>query len=498
MNKRKKAAVIGAGLGGLAAAVRLSKLGFEVKVFEKQLNPGGKAGELTINGFRFDLGPSLLTMPDIIEDLFSFAGESVSDYLQIKKAKISCKYFYNDGKKINAYSDTNKFINEVAEVTGIAKEILENYLDYTKRIYDISGELFLKKSFYNPSILLSGKALKALLNLKQLDLFRSMHKANEVKLANDYAVKLFDRYATYNGSNPYEAPATLNIIPHVEHNLGTFYCKGGIYAITKAIYKLAEKIGTKFFFNTEIEKIKLENKTVKGIEYKQNGEIKTEEFDFVISNADVNFTYSHLLNDNKTRIAKRYKKLEPSSSAVVFYWGIQGIHKELNAHNIIFSEDYRKEFHQIFKDRKVPDDPTIYIYISSKFNEEDSPQNSENWFVMINSPYNKGQNWQEQIKNTRKQIFEKINKVLNIDIKSKILFEQILDPLSIEKNMNSSFGSLYGISSNSRFAAFLRQQNKSSTYKHLYFTGGSAHPGGGIPLVLLSAKITVDLIENYE
>jgi phytoene dehydrogenase-like protein len=210
----------------------------------------------------------------------------------------------------------------------------------------------------------------------------------------------------------------------------------------------------------------------------------------------VNYTYQKLLPDLKSRSKKKYKKLEASSSALVFYWGVKGIYPNMKAHNILFSKNYANEFNDLFEKKIIHDDPTIYIYISSKHNSTDAPPDHENWYVMINAPYNIAQNWDAELIRLKKIITEKIMSVTGIDLKDKIVFENTLTPLDIETQTSSSRGSLYGISSNNKYAAFLRQKNKSTDLHGLYFCGGSAHPGGGIPLVILSGKIAADLIKR--
>lgn len=267
---------------------------------------------------------------------------------------------------------------------------------------------------------------------------------------------------------------------------------GGIYSITNALKNLAEKKGVIFHFNSNVEEIILRNKTAVGINV--NGD--KIPFDKVISNIDVNITFKNLLNDINTFESKRYKKLKPSLSGVVFYWAVDNQFPQLETHNIIFSEDYKKEFEQLTKQKIIPDEPTIYIYISSKLNPDDAPKGKENWFVMINVPYDNGQNWQKGISDARKNVINKINKVLNTNIEQNILFEKILTPKELEEKTAAYRGSIYGISSDKRTSAFLRQQNKSRTIKNLYFCGGSVHPGGGIPLVILSGKIVSDIIQS--
>jgi len=491
---RKKIAIIGAGLGGLAAALRLRILGYDVDVYEQNSFVGGKAGQIEENGFRFDTGPSLLTMPFVLEELFSTAGENIENHITLKQPEVTCKYFYPDSTIISAYADITKFATEIENKTLDNAISVKRYLNYCEKIYKLSSALFLFKSFTEKKNFFSLSALKTFFNIKSLDTNRTMHEANSKFFKDAKIIQLFDRYATYNGSNPYKAPATLNIIQHVEYNLGGFISLDGIHSIPKAIKNVTDKKGVQFFLNTKVEKIIHSNSVVKGI--KING--KTIDYDIVVSNSDVENTYRYLLGDTKSKTAKRYSTIEKSTSAIVFYWGVEGLHQNLEVHNILFSCNYKIEFDELFEKNKTPNDPTIYIYISSKFKEDDAPKGHENWFVMINAPYNKNQNWYEEVKKVREIIINKISTRLDIDINSKIKFEKVLTPVDIEKQTSSIGGSIYGISSNNRMAAFLRQQNRSKNYKGLYFCGGSAHPGGGIPLVLLSGKITADLINKYE
>lgn len=496
---KKRVAVIGAGLGGLTSALILAKKNFAVKVFEMNEKPGGKANSLRLNNFRFDTGPSLITMPFVLEEIFRSAGYELSYYLKLKKLDIVCKYFYPDKTIVNAYSDLEKFSVEIENKTNDNSESLIKYLRYCKRIYDLTTDIFLLNSPTDIKNLLSAKSFKSLLNFKSIDVFRTVDEANKSFFKDPRTVQLFNRYATYSGSNPYSAPATLNTIQHVEYGLGSYICEGGVYNIVAVFSKLCKESGVEFQFNTKVKKITLDGNQVSGIEYQnENKETMAENFDIVISNADVNSTYKNLLGDSSSPAAKRYQSLEPSLSAIVFYWGIKGNYPKLETHNIIFSSDYRKEFYEIFDLKKCPTDPTIYIYISSKFNKEDAPAGFENWFVLVNAPYIAGQNWKEEVERTRKTVIDKINSVLKIDLNTLIVQEDILTPEKIESQTGSRLGSIYGISSNSRSAAFMRQQNRSKKYKSLYFCGGSAHPGGGIPLVLLSGKLAAEEIFKIE
>jgi len=486
--------VIGSGLGGLSAAIRLAYAGYDVTVYEKNPTPGGKARSIEQSGFRFDTGPSLITMPFVINELFESVGENPVDWLTLNKLTNLCKYFYPDGTVLNAYSDREKFAVEIEANTTEKRDALYKYLAYCKTIYDLTADIFLFKDLYSARTYSNFKAFKTLLKLPKIDSFRTMNNANRSFFNDERIIQLFNRYATYNGSDPYKCPATLNIISHVEYSIGGYYASGGMYSLTDALYRLALKKGVKFRFNTNVEKIITHGNNVKGI-ITGGSEILS---DGVISNADVYSTYGKLLNDDKSSAARKYNKLEPSSSALVFYWGVNIASHKLETHNILFSGDYKKEFEEIFDKKVYPADPTIYIYISSKFSQGDAPSGKENWFVMINAPNCASSNAKVQMskEGIKQVILSKIKVLTGYDIRDKIETESIMRPQDIEEQTGSFGGSIYGISSNSRNAAFLRQQNMSKLYKGLYFTGGSAHPGGGIPLVILSGKITAEKIIN--
>jgi phytoene desaturase len=302
-------------------------------------------------------------------------------------------------------------------------------------------------------------------------------------------VQIFDRYATYNGSSPYLAPATLNVISHLEIAKGAYYPEGGMVAITNALVKLAKDIGVEFKFSSPVREIVIERNVIKGLRTNSG----VQQFDVVISNMDVYNSYKKLM-PNVKRPEKTLKQ-EKSSSAVIFYWGIKKEFKELGLHNILFSENYKEEFETIFSKKSIYKDPTIYINITSKHTPEDAPAGSENWFTMINVPNNSGQDWDALVKETRVSMIKKINRILKTDIEKYIECEMTLDPRLVESRTSSAFGAIYGNASNNKFAAFLRHANFSSTVKNLYFCGGSVHPGPSIPLCLLSAKITTELVE---
>jgi len=482
-----KAIVIGAGIGGIATSIRLAKKGYEVEVYEQNSYAGGKLSVFQQDGFRFDAGPSLFTLPELVDELVALQAEGSQIDFPYKKLDESCRYFWEDGKKLTAFTNPEKFGAEVEKILDVPSEVVVNYIKNAEFKYEKSAKIFLEKSLHKRATFLSKEILPALLNVYKFDLFDSMNQVNQSKLKHPKLVQLFNRFATYNGSDPYQASGILTSIANLELNRGTFYPENGMYQITDTLYKVAESLNVKFHFNARVDKIAVEDKKTVGI-YSNEKMIPT---DLVVSNMDVHPTYKKLLADQKQ--PDTILKQERSSSALIFYWGMDKEFKELGLHNIFFSEDYKKEFHHIFKSKTIASDPTVYVNITSKHSPSDAPQGMENWFVMVNVPSNNGQDWDRLIPEIKDAVITKLDRMLGADLASHIKTESLLEPRSIESKTSSYQGALYGSSSNNRYSAFLRHPNFHQKIKGLYFSGGSVHPGGGIPLCLLSAKIIDDL-----
>jgi len=485
----KNAIVIGAGVGGLAAAVRLACNGYKVTVIEANNFIGGKINSKTVNGYRFDMGPSVFTGPLYIKELYDLCGEDFSEF-KYKKLSHSFSYFYPDGTHFHLSSDKETLLNQLSENLNEDKNVLKKYLKKSEENYKAISPLFIETSLHRPKHLLNKKLIKALLNIPKYKLNSTMDEENKMTFKNPKTIQLFNRYASYNGSNPYQAPAMLNMIQHLELNIGPFLPEKGMIQIVDSIYDLAIKKGVEFKLNEPVTKINIENKKIKGV---TTGKGKYDA-DIVISNMDITFTYEKLMPEMK----KPLKTLsqEKSSSAIVFYLGIKKEFKELGVHNIFFTEDYKKEYDDIFKYKIQNNDPTIYINITSKEIKTDAPEGCENWFVMTNSTINTEQNWEEEVKKVRRNIITKINRTLKTDIERLITHEEVMHPGSIEEKYSNKSGSIYGNASNNKYATFYRHANFSKDIKGLYFVGVTVHPGGGIPLALNSAKIAIDCLKE--
>jgi phytoene desaturase len=445
-------------------------------------------------GYTFDTGPSLFTQPQNLEELFVDCGKKLQDYLQYKSLPISCTYFFNeDGKNstITAYTNQDKFAQELISKLGEKPTALSTYLGNAQKLYTKIGTVFLNFSLHKASTWWHKRIISALRVVKWQYLFQDLNTWNKKHFVHKHTVQIFNRFATYNGSNPYRTPAMMSMIPHLELTEGTYHAQGGMRSIADALYKLCVDLGVTFHFEQQVQEIIIDHGKACGI--KLSG--KYIEADVVISNCDVYLTYKKLLRNDT--LAQKVLKQERSSSGVIFYWGIKKEFKQLGLHNIFFQDAYEQEFKEIFDEKIIGDNaPTIYVNISSKEQAEHAPQGCENWFVLLNVPSTADIDWEVAVQKLRLQVLDRLSLFLGEDIASLIECEDVLDPLKIEQKTSSYLGSLYGTASNNRFASFLRQANFSKHYKDLYFVGGSVHPGGGIPLCLKSALITANLIKQ--
>jgi phytoene desaturase len=492
MGENKKVArIIGSGIAAIAASIRIAKKGYEVHVHEGNSYPGGKLSEIKLGEYRFDAGPSLFTLPENVDALFELCGENPRDHFNYIKKNESCRYFWEDGKCLTAHSSIDKFVSEAEINLGESAQAIRSHLSLAKKQYDSTSEFFLESSLHRLKTYFKLSIFKTILALPSLRLLSTMHGVHSKRFRTSHMVQLFDRYATFNGSSPFKAPGTLCMIPHLEFGIGTFLPSKGMVDITNSLVALAKRQGVYFHFDEKVTRIISNKKRANGLLVEKNNKDVLLNSDVVISNMDVTPTYRKLLPylPEPSKILSQ----EPSSSALIFYWGIKGKFSELNLHNILFSKDYKSEFDCLFNSKTLTADPTVYINITSKDLPQDAPNNSENWFVMINVPSNNGQDWDLFRERARQLIIDKIYRLFGRDISSLIECEDYLDPRRIESRTSSEKGSLYGSSSNSAFSAFLRHPNQKAL-KNLYFCGGSAHPGGGIPLCLLSARIVSDAI----
>lgn len=487
----RKAIVVGAGLGGLSAAACLASKGWEVEVYEAAKVPGGKAGVSIRDGFTFDTGPSLLTLTEVFDELFSRCGEQRAEHLKFVSLPRITAHFWGDGSLVQTSSDADFLAGQLESAFGEKPASLHSYLAHERRVWDVTTPIFLERSLHRLATYLSPEGLRGIRSLGRIDAFTTMHRLHEHFFKDPRSVQLFDRLATYNGSSPYLTPGTMSIIAHAEYGKGGYAVRGGIRAIPREIEALARRRGASFSYSARVERIVLESGKARGVVLSGGVERRA---DIVVCNVDASSAYDSLMPGMEgDPLARRYRRREPSSSGIVFLWGIGTSFPELLVNNIFFSDDYRAEFDAIFRDLRCPADPTVYVNITCKIDASDAPAGCENWFVLVNAPADSGQDWEAERARVKAAVLARITRVLGRDIESLIRTEEILTPPDIRERTGSARGSLYGISSNSALSAFLRHPNRHPRIECLYFCGGSVHPGGGMPLALRSGMICAEL-----
>lgn len=474
-----QAVVIGAGIGGLAVSCLLAKKGYSVTVIERTERVGGKLSEFTEGGFRFDTGPSLLTMPFVLEKLYADCGAKMSDHLELVPLHPICRYVYPDGTVFDCSHDVKQTVASIRTFAGADADAYEGFLRYSENLYKRTANAFL----FNKLSKWADLKNVNFFDLLRIDAFTTVSDRVDATFKTPYLRQFFKRFTTYNGSSPYLAPATLNVIPYVELVQGGYYVKGGLYSIATSLHKLAESLGVRFEFNQTIQQIDVEEGVAMGVDGRR--------FDIVVSNSDSTDTYTRLLPDSvvsKPRKAS-FSAIEPSCSGFVLMLGLDTTYPQLAHHNIFFSENYEKEFQEIFKRKRLPEDPTIYIANTSYSDPDHAPEGGSNLYILVNAPYTApGQDWESLKETYADHIIRILRLKLDGGIQSHIKVKHVITPADFEQRYRSNKGSIYGTSSNSRYAAFLRPRNASPLVKGLYLVGGSTHPGGGIPLCILSAN----------
>lgn len=490
----RRAVVIGAGVGGLCAAIRLASIGWQVTVLEQNEAVGGKMSQVSDSGFRWDTGPSVITMRHVLEDTFAAAGRRLDDYLTLLPVDPLTRYFWPDGAQLDASADVETMAARVAEISPDDVDGYRRYLEYASEIHRVTGPVFIYDKPPRPSSFLRVRPLDWL----KADPLRTMDSAIRSHVKSSHLRQFLGRFATYVGGSPYRAPATLNVIAHIELSGGVWYPQGGIYAIASALEKLATELGVEIRTGCPAASIVIEHDRAAGVLLRSGERLNA---DAVVSNLDVSATYSQLL-PRESRFAARLARLqrqEPSCSGFIMLLGVDASHEALAHHNIFFSSDYSHEFRQIFQDGTVPDEPTVYIAITAKTDETHAPAGCENWFVLVNVPaLLPSHDWPAQAPRYRDLVLSRIAE-FGFDIRDKIRTEHILTPPDLERLTGAYRGALYGASANSRWTAFRRPHNRCPDLRGLYFAGGTTHPGGGVPMVALSGKIAASLIiEDFE
>lgn len=496
--------VIGAGIGGLSAAIHLAARGQRVLVLERNPVVGGKMAEVREGGFRWDTGPSVVTMRPVLEDLFAAAGRRLEDYLDLVPVDPLTRYFYPGGASLDICRDLPRTLEGIAR---FERRDVEGYLAFladAARLERITAPVFTHGP--PPSLASLGRlpladALRAApFAMQTLDaLIRRRVRSPELR-------QILGRFATYVGSSPYRASAMLAVIAQVELCAGVWYPRGGVYAIARALEQLASEVGVELRTGVEVTQIACSHDTGSGRrpKLKASGVVLADGTRLparaVIANLDVATVYERLLPPEQPfrRRLARLERREPSCSGFALLLGVEGQHPALAHHNIFFSADYRREFEQVFRRGLPPDDPTIYVAITSRTDAGHAPPGCENWSVLVNVPAADGRfDWAARREEYAGLVLERLAE-RGFDLRGRLRVRKVIAPPDLERMNGARRGALYGASFNGPLAVFARPGNRCPEVDGLYFVGGTTHPGGGVPLVVLSGRLVAGMVSGVE
>jgi diapolycopene oxygenase len=486
----KKAIVIGAGLGGLSAAVHLTSSGFDVEIFEKNDKVGGKLNVMEMEGFTFDLGPSILTLPHIFEDLFSHAGRDIYDYVKFTEVVPHWGNFFEDGTVIDLTPDTRLMEKELAKLPGDESRGFYKFMEYSRDLYQIMEEGYFPQGLETLGEIIHHYGIPR--TLTRFDMFRTMNQGVRRFIRNDKLVDILDYFIKYVGSSPYDAPALLNLIAYAQFGYGLWYVEGGMYNLARAIEDLARELDIKIHLNTEVKSIVAQGNRVTGV---KDNKGKESSADIVVSNMEVVPAYRDLLSED-TEFHKKYDKFEPACSGFVLHLGVKTIYPELRHHNFFYSKNSRKHFDTIFHSRTLSQDPTIYLVAPCKTDPDQAPEGCEVIKILPHIPYLKDENpfTQEEYSAYRDIVLDKLERMGLKDLRKNVVCELQWTPEDILQRYYSHKGAIYGVLSDKRKNYGFKTPRKSEKYNNLYFVGGSVNPGGGMPMVVFSGKKAAEVI----
>ncbi len=492
-NRQKKIIVIGAGLGGMSAAISLASAGFHVTVFEKNDKVGGKLNVLRENGFSFDLGPSILTLPHMFVSLFSRAGKDLFDYVSLRPLDPQWRNFFEDGKTFDLFFDTEKMIDELRRFDSSAEAGFLSFLEYSERQYTIIEKGYFKHGL---DTIRDFMRFYPIGDVVHFDLLRTMHQGVSHYIGNKQIADVMDFFIKYVGSSAYDAPGFMNLMPTIQFKYKLWYVDGGMYGLAEAMNKLMEETGVAVHLNTEISEIINNGRTVSGVRA-CTGE--TFDADYVVSNMETIPAYERLLNEDRAFLRK-FDRFEPACSGVIIDLGVKCRYPQLAHHNFFFSGDQKKHFKTVFRKKLLPDDPTVYLVAASRTDPTVAPEGCETIKILPHIPYINEQKpyTRQDYEAFRDRILDKLERMGLTDLRKNIIYDHMWTPYDIQERYYSNKGSIYGVVCD-RFRNFaLKTPKQSVKYGNLFFTGGSVNPGGGMPMVVLCGQNVCDKLIEYD
>lgn len=493
VESKRRVVVIGAGLGGASAAIMLARKNFQVTLLEKNQHVGGKLNQLQEKGFSFDLGPSIFTLPHIFRPIFEGDGKRLEDYINLQRLDLQWRNFFEDGTVVDLWEDADKMRAELARFGPQVFEEYTRFLAYSRRQYQILENGYLNKGLDSFREFLKFYGWR---DARDLDYMRSMSGSIYKRLKNSYLRDIFEYFIKYVGSSALDSPAFMNLMPNIQMEYGMWYVSGGLYQLAHAFRKRLDEVGVELMLGCEVVEIERDGKTVTGVTAKDStGCIRSFQADYVVSNMEVIPAMKNLLHAPASTMRK-FKRFEPACSGIVVHLGLDRTYPQLAHHNFFYSTDLHAHFRRVFREKKLPDDPTLYVVAPTRTDPSQAPEGCDNIKILPHIPpidENKPYTQADYI--ALKEIcIDKLERMGLTDLRKHIVVEDFWTPLDIAARYASNRGAIYGVVCDRRRNFAFKAPKKSSQFHNLFFVGGSVNPGGGMPMVSLSGQHVARMI----
>ena len=485
--------VIGAGLGGISAAISLKAAGYDVEVFEKNSQIGGKLNVMEKDGFTFDLGPSIFTLPQFFQDLFERAGKKMEDYVQLDAVTPHWRNLFENKPTIDLYQEEDLMRRELDKLPGEPEahwREFKAFLTYGREQYDIVNDGYFDKGLDNLWEFISYYKLKLLGG--KIDYKNSMSESIHQRLSDPQLRMIFEYFIKYVGSSAMDSPGYMNLMPMIQFDYGLWYVRGGMYNLAKGLGRLMEEMGIPIHLNADVEAIEKAGKQVTGIRM-TDGTVHPS--DIIVSNMEVIPAYKKLLNE-PVSFTRKLEKFAPACSGIVLHIGTDKPFPQLAHHNFFYSEDQHKHFDTVFHKKQLPQDPTLYVVAPTRTDPSKAPEGCDNIKILPHiPPLEDGSDiTHEDYVALKDRCIDKMERCGLTGLRESIVVEDLLTPVDIERMYRSNRGSIYGVVTDWKLNYGFKAPKTSTRYKNLYFTGGSTNPGGGMPMVVLSGQQCADRI----